>query len=211
MDKQCSKCHRTMSISLFPKSSTGKFGVHSWCKECHREYGRLHKKERYDAVKKYKSSHIEVEKERRKSHYIKNKQKELLYAKEYRSKNAEMVSSRNKKWRLENPDKVKKSVNAWRSNNKDKVVQMVESRRFRKISNGGNYTPFEWKSLCCSFGNRCACCGKESKLTVDHVIPLIKGGTNSIDNIQPLCQSCNSKKGVKILDYRKVVHNYEHS
>lgn len=34
------------------------------------------------------------------------------------------------------------------------------------------------------------------------MVPLVLGGTDYIDNIQPLCKSDNSSKGTKIMDYR---------
>jgi len=48
----------------------------------------------------------------------------------------------------------------------------------------------------------CLCCGTTDRLSIDHVIPISKGGLNIIDNLQTLCVSCNSKKRDKIIDYR---------
>jgi len=47
-------------------------------------------------------------------------------------------------------------------------------------------------------GYKCAHCGKEHGLTIDHIIPLSRGGTNDLDNFQLLCPSCNAKKGSKL-------------
>ena len=44
---------------------------------------------------------------------------------------------------------------------------------------------------------RCAACEEAKRLTVDHIIPITKGGSNHLKNIQLLCRSCNSRKGNK--------------
>lgn len=41
----------------------------------------------------------------------------------------------------------------------------------------------------------CRKCGSKEILTLDHKLPLCKGGTHEIENIQLLCEKCNSKKG----------------
>jgi 5-methylcytosine-specific restriction endonuclease McrA len=34
-------------------------------------------------------------------------------------------------------------------------------------------------------------------MTIDHIIPKSKGGTNDLENLQPMCNSCNAKKADK--------------
>lgn len=49
---------------------------------------------------------------------------------------------------------------------------------------------------------KCLRCGSVNKLTIDHIIPITKGGVNKLSNLQALCKSCNSIKSNNYKDYR---------
>lgn len=46
-------------------------------------------------------------------------------------------------------------------------------------------------------GGCCVKCKSRYALSVDHIDPVIKGGTDDFDNLQTLCKPCNSRKGGK--------------
>ena len=56
------------------------------------------------------------------------------------------------------------------------------------------HTEAEWRTLLSRHDGRCAHCGTAEDITRDHIIPISKGGTDDIGNIQPLCRPCNSRK-----------------
>jgi len=56
---------------------------------------------------------------------------------------------------------------------------------FHARNNAGEYDHMK--------GQPCANCGKPSD-TLDHIIPLKRGGNNELPNIQPMCRKCNCKK-----------------
>jgi hypothetical protein len=47
-------------------------------------------------------------------------------------------------------------------------------------------------------GGRCRQCGSTQQLHFDHVIPISRGGANTVANIQLLCGACNRAKGAKL-------------
>lgn len=49
----------------------------------------------------------------------------------------------------------------------------------------------------------CLICGSTKRLTIDHVIPRSKGGSNKFSNMQLLCFRHNQEKGAKTLDLRR--------
>lgn len=46
-------------------------------------------------------------------------------------------------------------------------------------------------------GYFCKSCETPYNLTIDHIMPIARGGTNDLENLQPLCKSCNSRKGAR--------------
>lgn len=44
---------------------------------------------------------------------------------------------------------------------------------------------------------RCVECGTFRDLSVDHIFPVSKGGTNEFENLRTLCKPCNSRKGAR--------------
>ncbi len=104
--------------------------------------------------------------------------------------------SRNSGWnKLQN----RKRASAWNKKN----PANAHNKRAELNGYEGTFTNAEWKILCVSTGNKCLKCEAHPDiLTVDHVIPLSRGGTNNINNIQPLCKACNAKKHTNAIDYR---------
>jgi hypothetical protein len=116
------------------------------------------------------------------------------------------------------PVKIKASASAWVKRNPGRARRNGRNNQARRRQAKGveYYNEQEWESLLAATGRKCLCCGEpeataiysfrggpqRGRLTPDHIKPVISGGTESIENIQPLCLPCNMKKGTNVIDYR---------
>lgn len=78
------------------------------------------------------------------------------------------------------------------------------NRRARIRKSEGTFSFVEWEALKMKYRYMCLCCKKcepEIRLTADHIVPIVKGGSNDISNIQPLCGICNSIKKTKATNF----------
>ena len=98
----------------------------------------------------------------------------------------------------------------WRKTEKGIENRKRNAAKYRaKFFNNNTFiitlTSNQWKQILEMFNFRCAYCGSDIKMrpTQDHVIPISKGGTHTIDNIVPACQSCNSSKKDQIWEPKR--------
>lgn len=79
----------------------------------------------------------------------------------------------------------------------EQYILLISSRQrkksARRISKKKRLEVFERDHWACNV------CGSRSNLTVDHILPVSKGGGKELSNLQVLCGTCNELKGDKVI------------
>jgi 5-methylcytosine-specific restriction endonuclease McrA len=185
-----------------------------------------------DRGRRYREANKEILKAKRHEYYERNKAKTLQTNRKwreanltkikrqqhkYRQANKARISKKNKvhyeqnkeyykvhhrKHYRQNKDKRRQQQRAYYLNNKQVFRESEKRREAATIINGGYHTLEQWERLLAFYKGQCLVCGTTQNITKDHIIPISKGGSNSIDNLQPLCKAHNSSKWTKTIDYR---------
>lgn len=80
------------------------------------------------------------------------------------------------------------------------VAASTVSRANANAAKRGNIADLsieEWLALLAAYKYRCAYCRGTGALSLDHVVPLSRGGATTLRNVVPACRTCNSRKGAR--------------
>lgn len=160
------------------------------CRQCRREAAKRYYLKNKDKVKNYA-----------KKHYNENSK----YYEEYRIKNRNRSHQYNVNYRKDNLEKEKKRISKWHKENHSRVVEYARRRRAlkRKALSDFEYSIIEEYRILQQ--GKCYYCNNDmltdvpsvhpQKETLEHKIPLSRGGLHSIENTVLACRKCNLEKG----------------
>lgn len=178
-------------------------------KEAIRIYNTNYRKNNLEKIKAKKRLYYEKNTraitEKNMEYNRKHKETILAYGREYHKENRERLLIRHKEYWQETKSLRNQKQKEYQKTHPESRKASKHNRKARLLKSEGSFKSSEWRELKESHNNTCLCCGKrepEIKIVPDHIVALAKGGRNDIKNIQPLCQTCNLKKGVQTIDYR---------
>jgi 5-methylcytosine-specific restriction endonuclease McrA len=134
---------------------------------------------------------------------INNPEKTAELQRKWRALNPERSSAIKKKWQDANPEKTSIKGRRWRLANKDRCLVHKHTRRTKEHDNGGRHTHQDIADILASQDGKCAYFAYcKTELTpqnkhIDHIMPIVAGGSNNRSNIQLLCRPCNCSKGAR--------------
>lgn len=216
--KRCTNCGK-----IFPRTSEyfyartdSKYGFRNECKICTVDNRRKYVLENPELVAKnrrqYRFDNIEKFTEKDKRYREENHDAVVVRKKRYSIAHKEVIAAKQRKYYLDNIELLSENRRIYYRNNKERLAmankqwradhpeeqRITNEKRRSRIKNlPHTFTTKQWKEAKAYFNNKCAFCGAEAPLAMEHLVPVKKYGEFTRDNIVCACKSCNSSKNTK--------------
>lgn len=85
------------------------------------------------------------------------------------------------------------------------LTAINKAKRSERLANArsiARHTKDQWQAMLEFCGFSCVACGSRDDIVKDHIKPIYAGGSDGIENLQPMCRRCNASKGPDDADLR---------
>lgn len=140
--------------------------------------------------------------------YRRHAEKNRAAAAAWRKKNPERFTKSQAEQRKKNPDRRREAMRAAYAADplRWKNARDLRRARLRGHPDSVPVRQRDWDRLMRRYGHSCAYCGSKDRVTMEHVVPVSRGGRHGIGNVLPACWPCNHSKNNKLLvEWRRFV------
>lgn len=211
----CRLCNQEKPLDCFHRSKVNPSGYRYQCKECRKAENKDPARKTYKA--QWYQNNKELTKRRSKQHYRENRDTHLQQAKSRYLANKESIQAYKQAWAQENKVRLKIKRRTYYQTNRSRFLaygreyhcknpHVALNARLRRRAYQDQYPELsgqDWQRIMQSNQWCCIYCGKylggtiNTERTIDHLIPVKRGGSHTVDNLAPSYRSCNSKKHTK--------------
>jgi 5-methylcytosine-specific restriction endonuclease McrA len=181
--RQCRECGEAKNLSEFPVTRGRQFHK---CKRCTYQKTQEWAVANRQRSREIKDSYVQRNPER-------NRESKTRY---YRTEHGR---AKNKAWKSEHREQINARNRELFAAKHEPMLARLERRGAREAQSEGRFTKRDKQRLFAEQGGKCAGCGSDlaGVYHVDHILPLVLGGTHWPENRQILCPTCNHQKGTK--------------
>lgn len=197
--KICGICKTEKTLDQFSKCSRSRDGLQSKCKACASAHYQANRDHVCNRVAKWRENNKDHISAYMVNYQIENKDR----IKAYKANNKDRIASATAQYRASRKELIAKQRAAWKAANPEIHAAHSRNRRARLSSAEGRHTASDVLAIFERQRGLCASCNIKllksgaNKYHVDHIIPLVRGGSNWPSNLQCLCPTCNLSKHAK--------------
>ena len=147
-----------------------------------------------ERMRRYRERHPERVRASQKKYNEANPERRRQISRDYYERNVDIERAKDATWRETNRELSRQRAREsyWRN------VEVARGRKHLRRWKAQQFLvlPKELRRL---YSQPCVACGGEDNMTIDHIVPLSRGGSHSVGNLQSLCFSCNASKNNRFM------------
>ena len=171
-----------------------------------------------EKVRAYTRANREANTERMRKWRAANPERDAENSRRYREANRDRILESTKRWQAKYPERVRavaresmaknrankpederKRKRRYRERHLDKVRAMEREKTYsRRQKMPYSKETAEYMAMLVTLP--CTYCGSTDRITIDHIVPLSRGGKHEPEILTPACWTCNCSKGARLLD-----------